>query len=166
MKLNFIILSTFLFFISINLQSQDKIPNVTLKTLEGKSINSKSTFNKNGLTIYSFWATWCIPCINELDAINKDFDKWKSETNVKLVAVSTDDARTKRRVRPLVNGKKWKFEILTDENQDFMRALNINAMPHTIVSKGSKIIYRKIGYKPGEENDLYEIILKNSSKNN
>jgi hypothetical protein len=56
MKLNFIILSTFLFFISINLQSQDKIPNVTLKTLEGKSINSKSTFNKNGLTIYSFWA--------------------------------------------------------------------------------------------------------------
>jgi hypothetical protein len=47
-----------------------------------------------------------------------------------------------------------------------MRALNINAMPHTIVSKGSKIIYRKIGYKPGEENDLYEIILKNSSKNN
>jgi len=166
MKLNFIILSTFLFFISINLQSQDKIPNVTLKTLEGKSINSKSTFNKNGLTIYSFWATWCIPCINELDAINKDFDKWKSETNVKLVAVSTDDARTKRRVRPLVNGKKWKFEILTDENQDFMRALNINAMPHTIGSKGSKIIYRKIGYKPGEENDLYEIILKNSSKNN
>jgi|TARA_B110000914_G_scaffold99740_1_gene87807 peroxiredoxin len=166
MKLNFIILSTFLFFISINLQSQDKIPNVTLKTLEGKSINSKSTFNKNGLTIYSFWATWCIPCINELDAINKDFDKWKSETNVKLVAVSTDDARTKRRVRPLVNGKKWKFEILTDENQDFMRALNINAMPHTIISKGSKIIYRKIGYKPGEENDLYEIILKNSSKNN
>jgi|TARA_B110000090_G_scaffold78771_1_gene89713 peroxiredoxin len=166
MKLNFIILSTFLFFISINLQSQDKIPNVTLKTLEGKSINSKSTFNKNGLTIYSFWATWCIPCINELDAINKDFDKWKSETNVKLVAVSTDDARTKRRVRPLVNGKKWKFEILTDENQDFMRALNINAMPHTIISKGSEIIYRKIGYKPGEENDLYEIILKNSSKNN
>jgi peroxiredoxin len=166
MKLNFIILSTFLFFISINLQSQDKIPNVTLKTLEGKSINSKSTFNKNGLTIYSFWATWCSPCINELDAINKDFDKWKSETNVKLVAVSTDDARTKRRVRPLVNGKKWKFEILTDENQDFMRALNINAMPHTIISKGSKIIYRKIGYKPGEENDLYEIILKNSSKNN
>ena len=166
MKLNFIILSTFLFFISINLQSQDKIPNVTLKTLEGKSINSKSTFNKNGLTIYSFWATWCIPCINELDAINKDFDKWKLETNVKLVAISTDDARTKRRVRPLVNGKKWNFDVLVDENQALKRALNINGIPHTIVTKGSKIIYRKIGYKPGEENDLYKFILENSSIKN
>jgi peroxiredoxin len=83
---------------SITLSSQNKMPNVILKTIEGKTVNSKSTSNKNGLTIYSFWATWCVPCINELDAINKDFDKWKLETNVKLVAVSTDDARTKRRV--------------------------------------------------------------------
>ena len=166
MKLNFIILSTFLLFISINLQSQDKIPNVTLKTLEGKSINSKSTFNKNGLTIYSFWDTWCLPCINELDAINRDFKDWQAQTNVELIAVSTDDARTKRRVRPLVNGKKWDFKILTDENQAFKRALNINGIPHTIVTKGSNIIYQKIGYKPGEENDLFEFVLKNSSKSN
>jgi len=147
---------------SITLSSQNKIPNVILKTIEGKTVNSKSTSNKNGLTIYSFWATWCVPCINELDAINKDFDKWKLETNVKLVAVSTDDARTKRRVRPLVNGKKWNFDVLVDENQAFKRALNINGIPHTIVTKGSKIIYRKIGYKPGEEEDLYKFILKNS----
>jgi len=138
------------------------MPNVILKTIEGKTVNYKSTSNKNGLTIYSFWATWCVPCINELDAINKDFDKWKLETNVKLVAVSTDDARTKRRVRPLVNGKKWNFDVLVDENQAFKRALNINGIPHTIVTKGSKIIYRKIGYKPGEEEDLYKFILKNS----
>tara|TARA_B110000240_G_C13506171_1_gene456353 strand:- start:3820 stop:4248 length:429 start_codon:yes stop_codon:yes gene_type:complete len=142
------------------------MPSVFLKTIEGKSINSKFTYNKNGLTIYSFWATWCVPCINELDAINKDFDKWKLETNVKLVAVSTDDARTKRRVRPLVNGKKWSFDVLIDENQALKRALNINGIPHTIVTKGSKIIYRKIGYKPGEENDLYNFIIENSSIKN
>jgi|TARA_B100000780_G_scaffold100154_1_gene69955 peroxiredoxin len=152
----------FLMLFSITLSSQNKMPNVLLKTIEGKTINSKSTSNKNGLTIYSFWATWCVPCINELDAINKDFDKWKLETNVKLVAISTDDARTKRRVRPLVNGKKWNFDVLVDENQTFKRALNINGIPHTIVTKGSKIIYRKIGYKPGEEEDLYKFILKNT----
>lgn len=156
----------FFIFFYISSYSQDKIPSVFLKTIEGKSINSKSTYNKNGLTIYSFWATWCVPCINELDAINKDFDKWKLETNVKLVAVSTDDARTKRRVRPLVNGKKWSFDVLIDENQALKRALNINGIPHTIVTKGSKIIYRKIGYKPGEENDLYNFIIENSSIKN
>jgi|TARA_B110000914_G_scaffold210840_1_gene210375 peroxiredoxin len=165
--MNIRLIFIFLFFISItSLKSQDKIPSIFLKTIEGKSINSKSTYNKSGLTIYSFWATWCVPCINELDAINKDFDKWKLETNVKLVAISTDDARTKRRVRPLVNGKKWNFDVLVDENQALKRALNINGIPHTIVTKGSKIIYRKIGYKPGEENDLYKFILENSSIKN
>ena len=59
----------------------------------------------------------------------------------------------------MVNGKNWNFEILMDENQDLKRALNITGIPHTIVTKGSRIIYRRIGYKPGEENDLYEFII-------
>ena len=134
-----------------------------VKTINGKSINTKSTYNKKGLTVYSFWATWCVPCINELDDIHKEIEKW-DEANVKIVAISTDDSRTKRRVRPMVNGKKWNFEILLDENQALKRALNINAIPHTIVTNGNRIIYRRIGYKPGEENLLYEFILKTNSK--
>ena len=149
-------------FFNQNTFSQDVMPNIYLKTLNGKSVNTNTTFNKNGLTIYSFWATWCVPCINELDDINKEIEKWK-KTNVKIIAISTDDSRTKRRIRPLVSGKNWGFNVLLDENQDLKRALNINGMPHTVVTKGKKIIYRKIGYKPGEENDLYEFILKNSS---
>ena len=140
------------------------MPNMYIKTIEGKSINTKSTYNKKGLTVYSFWATWCVPCINELDDIHKEIEKWEN-ANVKIVAISTDDSRTKRRVRPMVNGKKWNFEILLDENQALKRALNINAIPHTIVTKGTRIIYRRIGYKPGEENHLYEFILKNSTVN-
>jgi len=157
-----IILSfSLLFFVLIQgIYSQDIIPNMYIKTIDGKSINTKSTFNKKGLTVYSFWATWCVPCINELDDIHKEIEKW-DEANVKIVAISTDDSRTKRRVRPMVNGKKWNFEILLDENQALKRSLNINAIPHTIVTNGTKIIYRRIGYKPGEENLLYEFILKN-----
>ncbi len=136
-----------------------------IKTIDGKSINTKLTYNKKGLTVYSFWATWCVPCINELDDIHKEIEKW-DDANVKIVAISTDDSRTKRRVRPMVNGKKWNFEILLDENQALKRALNINAIPHTIVTKGTRIIYRRIGYKPGEENHLYEFILKNSTVKN
>tara|TARA_B100001093_G_scaffold115701_1_gene108063 strand:- start:5125 stop:5529 length:405 start_codon:yes stop_codon:yes gene_type:complete len=132
---------------------------MNVKTLNGKTVNTKSTYNKKGLTVYSFWATWCVPCINELDDIHKEIDKW-NKANVKIVAISTDDSRTKRRVRPMVSGKNWDFEILMDENQDLKRALNITGIPHTIVTKGSRIIYRRVGYKPGEENDLYEFILK------
>ena len=153
------------FLFTQGIYSQDVMPNMYIKTIDGKSINTKSTYNKKGLTVYSFWATWCVPCINELDDIHKEIEKW-DDANVKIVAISTDDSRTKRRVRPMVNGKKWNFEILLDENQALKRALNINAIPHTIVTKGTRIIYRRIGYKPGEENHLYEFILKNSTVKN
>lgn len=163
MNLKLIVIILFvLSFSTKNVFSQNNMPNVYIKTLEGKSINSKTTSNKSGLTVYSFWATWCVPCINELDDIHKEIEKW-NEANVKIIAISTDDSRTKRRIRPLVNGKKWNFNILLDENQSLKRALNIDAIPHTIVTKGSKIIYRRIGYKPGEENYLYEFVTKNSN---
>ena len=153
------ILFAFFYILSFNISlSQDRFPFMNVKTISGKTVNTKSTYNRNGLTVYSFWATWCVPCINELDDIHKEIDKW-NDANVKIVAISTDDSRTKRRVRPMVNGKNWNFEILMDENQDLKRALNITGIPHTIVTKGSRIIYRRIGYKPGEENDLYEFII-------
>ena len=157
-----ICITIFLFFLINTLFSQEVFPNIYLKTLSGKSINTNTTYTKNGLTVYSFWATWCVPCINELDDINSEIEKW-NKANVKIIAISTDDSRTKRRIRPLINGKKWDyFNILLDENHDLKRALNISGIPHTIVTKGKEIIFRKIGYKPGEENDLYEFILKNS----
>ena len=159
-KIYFICLSIFNFSF---LLSQDRIPSMNLKTIDGKTINTKSLSNKNSLTVYSFWATWCVPCINELDDIDKEIDKWK-EAKVNIVAVSTDDSRTKRRVRPMINGKNWDFAIYLDENQDLKRALNISGIPHTIVVRGNKIIYRRIGYKPGDERNLYEFILSQNKK--
>ena len=106
--------------------------------------------------ILSFWATWCVPCINELDALNEVYDELSNKLNFKVLAISTDDARTKRRVRPLVNGKRWKFDVLLDENHDLKRALNISGLPHTVITKQNQILHRRVGYAPGEELDLFD----------
>ncbi len=50
--------------------------------------------------------------------------------------------------RPMINGKDWNFKILLDENHNLKRALNIVGIPHTIITKDTKIIYRRIGYSP------------------
>ena len=155
-------LRKFTLFISITLfistlNAQQSIPNITLKTVNGVKVQSNEFLNEDKFTIISFWATWCIPCINELDAINELYPLWKDK-NIDVVAISTDDARSKKRVRPLVSGKNWVFEIYSDTNQEFKRALNVGGIPHTIIAYGSKIIYRRIGYSPGEEKDLFNII--------
>ena len=136
------------------------IPSITLKNLNGKSINVQKLSKSKNIKVLAFWATWCVPCINELDAISEVYEDWQDETNVELIAISTDDSRTKKRIRPLVNGKDWEYEILLDDNQDLKRALNISVLPHLLVVKNGKIVYRKTSYTPGSEDELYEIIQK------
>jgi thiol-disulfide isomerase/thioredoxin len=106
------------------------------------------------------WATWCVPCINELDAITDVYEDWQDETNVELIAVSVDDSRTVNRVRPLVNGRDWGFKILLDTNNDLKRALNTTTVPLTLIIKNGEIVFRHSGYTPGAENALYEELKK------
>tara|TARA_Y100001935_G_scaffold9526_1_gene7411 strand:+ start:1327 stop:1818 length:492 start_codon:yes stop_codon:yes gene_type:complete len=154
---NFLVLSViFLFTLSVN--AQENVPNISLKTISGKSVQSVDIINDDGFSIISFWATWCIPCINELDAINDLYDSWNKSYNIKVLAISTDDARSKKRVRPMVSGKNWAFNVYSDTNQEFKRSLNVSGIPHTIVTYKSEIIHRRIGYSPGEEKDLLKII--------
>ena len=153
-----IIISCILSLIAYSSSSQKFIPEIGLKTLNGESIKSIQAINQNGFTIISFWATWCIPCINELDAINEVISVWSEKKDITVLAISTDDSRSKKRVKPLINGKDWVFDVISDTNQDFKRAMGVVGIPHTIVTYKSEIIHRRIGYTPGEEEDLFDVI--------
>ena len=153
------LLNLFAIFFVFNLSSQN-IPNTELKTLDGKTTNLQEIAQNNNLIIVSLWATWCAPCKNELDAINDEYDDWVEETGVKLFAISVDDSRTVKRVKPIVNGKGWEFEILLDTNSDLKKALGAPTVPVTLIIKNGKIVFRHSGYNPGAEDDLFEELKK------
>lgn len=146
-----------LLIVGFNLNAQTNLPNIQLSNLEGKRVSSTADFSeKDQLYVFSFWATWCTPCISELDEINDLMSEWKKEVDFKLIAISIDDSRTQKRVKPLINGKGWEFDILLDTNQDFKRALGIVNVPYLIVVKNNKIVHIQNGYVPGNELDLLE----------
>jgi peroxiredoxin len=148
-------ITVLVFFFSLFGIAQNALPDVTLTNLEGKSIVLKNEFSeKDKLYIFSFWATWCGPCINELDELNDIIADWKKELNLEVIAISTDDARTQKRVKPLVNGKGWPYTILLDTNQDLKRALTIVNIPYTLVVKNGQIVHIQNGYVPGSETEL------------
>jgi len=150
------IFNILLLFVGFNLSAQKQLPNVGLTNLEGKIINLTSDFaEKDKLFIFSFWATWCTPCIGELDELNDIQSEWKKTLNFEIIAVSTDDSRTQKRVKPLVNGKDWNFKILLDTNQNLKRALSIVNIPYTIVVKNNTIVHIQNGYVPGNEIELF-----------
>ncbi|MFV0237832.1 MAG: TlpA family protein disulfide reductase [Flavobacteriales bacterium] len=140
--------------------SQTELPSISLKNLDGENVSINSLSSDDHPIVLNFWATWCMPCIKELSTINDVYGDWQDETNVELIAISIDDSRTLKRVKPMVNGKSWEYEILLDKNQELKRAFNVITVPHTFVIYKNKIVYNHSGYTPGTEEELYDIIKK------
>ncbi len=161
MRTSIFSLFTLLLFLSLNSVAQSDIPQVTIKTLDGKAFSTSEITNDGKPVILSFWALWCKPCQKELDAFNENYADWQEETGVKIYAVSIDDSRSTARVMPMVNGKAWEFDVLLDPNGDLKRAMNVNMIPHTFLLDGDgKIVAQHTSYFEGAEFDLYDKVKK------
>lgn len=137
-----------------------KVASVQLKDMGGKTLNT-ADLGFDGPVIISFWATWCSPCKRELNAIHDVYPDWQDETGVELVAVSIDDQKTKNMVPLYANGKGWDYLVLMDTNGDFKRAMGVNNVPHTfLLDAEGHIVYSHNNYAPGDEDELYEEVLK------
>ena len=139
-----------------------QVPNVQLKNINGKTIQTASIANNGGKpVIISFWATRCKPCLRELKAIHEVYADWQDETGVKMYIVSIDQAQDANKVKPLVDGFGWEYEVLLDPNGDFKRAMNVQNVPHVFVINGKgKIVYNHAGYVDGGEEDIREALEK------
>jgi len=136
------------------------VPSVEIKNIDGKNFNTSNIKNE-GPIIIDFWATWCKPCIKELEAIAENYEDWQDETGVKVYAVSIDNSRSMGKVAPFVNGKGWEYEVLLDPNSDFKRAMNVVNVPHVfLLDKNGKIVYQHTTYAEGDEEELYEKVKK------
>ena len=134
-----------------------QLPQVTLKTMDGKAVRVDTLSNGGKPFIIDFFATWCKPCNRELDAISEVYADWQKETGVKIFAVSIDQAQNIHKVKPLVDNHGWEYDVLLDPNSDLRRAFGIQNIPYVLLVDGQgTIVYRHMGYTDGEETELIE----------
>ena len=78
---------------------------------------------------------------------------------MKVIAISIDQAQNIHKVKPLVDGEEWEYEILLDPNSEFRRAMGVQMIPHVFIIGGDgKIVESRSGYTDGGENHLIEKI--------
>jgi peroxiredoxin len=167
MKIVLILFSIVVF--SVSLFSQDnsegirKGPDFTLENLDGNLVELYKEVG-DGPILLSFWATWCKPCLEELNEYKQIYSEYKDK-GFKMYAISTDDENTVAKVKPLVKSKGYNFPVLLDTNSDAVRLYYAQSVPYSVIlDKKGMIIYSHLGYMKGDEVKVKQIVASEVNK--
>lgn len=139
--------------------AQAALPSVELKDVDGKTVKTEHLTDAGKPVIIAFFATWCKPCLRELEVINDLYDDWQEETGVTMYVVSIDQGQDIKKVKPLVDGNGWEYRVLLDPNGEFKRAMNVQNVPHLfVIDSNGKTVYNHTGYTEGSEKEIRKLL--------
>jgi peroxiredoxin len=105
-------------------------PRLSLKDVDGKTHTLADYHGK--IVVLNFWATWCVPCKEEMPFFAEAQKKY-GERNVVILAASLDDDKTKKYVHRFAQSYKMDFPILLDATTDLMKEFGLgDRVPSTI----------------------------------
>lgn len=136
-----------------------KAPGFTLRDLDNQEVRLADMEGK--VTLLSFWATWCAPCMVELVHVERMYQTYKDQGFV-VLAINADDARSTGRVKPLVKSKGWSFPVLLDPQTKVVSMYNpTKTLPYSeLLNAQHEVIWRHQGYTPGDEVDLEKRVVE------
>jgi cytochrome c biogenesis protein CcmG/thiol:disulfide interchange protein DsbE len=115
-------------------------PNFKLQNLSGDPIQLMDLRGK--MVLVNFWATWCLPCEQEMPLIEEYYQRYSP--NLVVLAVNADEPPDV--VRSFVDKLQLSFEILLDPASRIDHLYKVRAYPTTIfIDKDGMIRFRHIG---------------------
>jgi len=105
-------------------------PQLSLKDAEG---NTHALSDYRGkIVVLNFWATWCVPCKEEMPIFVEANRRYR-DRNVVMLAASIDDAKTKKYIHKFVRSYKIDFPVLLDASAASMQQFGLtDTVPSTI----------------------------------
>jgi len=99
---------------------------------------------KGKLVLLNFWATWCMPCREEMPGMETLWQKYKEQGFV-VVAISVDEG-SKARIETFSKLLGLSFPILLDPESEISDLYKVSNMPTSFLIDGNgKIISRIVG---------------------
>jgi thiol-disulfide isomerase/thioredoxin len=106
-------------------------PDLTLTNLDGKA--HSLTDYRGKIVVLNFWATWCLPCREEMPMLSKLAPKY-DEKDVAFLAASIDDAQTQSKIAHFVEKKKITLAVFTGATADSLKQFKLGEIvPATLI---------------------------------
>jgi cytochrome c biogenesis protein CcmG/thiol:disulfide interchange protein DsbE len=102
-------------------------PAFSLANLRGESV-SLAQFQGRPVVL-NFWATWCIPCREEMPLLQQAYERHQ-ERGLAVLAVNFEEETAL--IRPFVEELQLTFDILPDRQAEVSKSYRITGLPITV----------------------------------
>ena len=136
---------------------------LVLKDSDGR--DARLSDHRGKVVILNFWATWCIPCREEMPLL-VSVQKRYEDRGVVVIGASADDESTRAQIAPFVEKLGIAFPIWTGATTEHMKSLGMGTgLPVTaIVDQQGRLAFRLLGIlKRGELVKRIDYLLASST---
>jgi len=135
--------------------ARQNAPDFAIEKLEGGKAGLADY--KGKLVLLNFWATWCMPCREEMPGMEILWQKYKEQGFV-VVAVSVDEG-SKSRVETFSKLLDLSYPILLDPGSEVSDLYKVSNMPTSFLIDGNgKIISRIVGTEEWSSPDATKLV--------
>ncbi len=137
------------------------LPDLIVQDFSRKELALKA--DKQKVLLINFWATWCLPCIEEMPSLNAAQEKFK-KSDLSVITVASGRNRPDAILRFFEKNGITNLSTYLDPKGKLASALGVYGLPTTIVvTKKSEEIARLIGgadWNSREAIRLFEFLLE------
>jgi peroxiredoxin len=131
-------------------------PAFSLATLDGRRRALADYRDK--LVILNFWATWCVPCTDEMPALEALWNDYRARGLV-VLGVSVDRGGPRALLEPYVRNLEITFPILLDPDGKTAGGWRVTALPATFVVKpGGEVAGNAVGAREWRSEQMQALL--------
>ena len=129
-------------------------PDFTLPTVDGKQVSLREYRGK--VVFLNFWATWCIPCREEMPALERLHQTYQSQD---LAIISIDLKESAEQVRAFFQKHGLSFPALLDQDGSVFRDYLVAGMPTTyLIGRDGMLLARGVGGRDWLRTEALDLI--------
>ena len=122
-------------------QYQVLFDSASFETINGGSFNL--TDIEAPIVILNFWASWCLPCIEELPSLVSLRKRFSNE-DLFILGINSDQENQRFKIRKIMKQLSLNFPQVADSTGEILAKFNVEALPLSIFFYRGKVL--KVNY--------------------
>jgi peroxiredoxin len=130
----------------------------TLKDLYNRTYSLKDLRGKQVVHVV-FWATWCVPCLQEVPTLREVREKYHGR-GLEILAIVVNQSQTKNGVKAVARDLKINYPILWDDAGEVQDRYKVSLIPQNFLIGRDGVIRYAGTALPTDYETLLDALLK------